>query len=257
MRSVYYSKDEIYIVESGIGAIKEVLLGDDSSKKQKLLLCLDMYIDPWYQHHLPYEKEILTLLEHVVVFEEDVETAEDALNLLMDYSSSPYPILENQYTHICEQLEPQVRYLLRRENLWKMEEIVNIKCKQIFEECRTVSERMKGQGIFPEMAIIVHDSSITADGTYFPQKGCEGLFSLENNEVKQIGIPNQGIPYEKEPLSGDYYHKAEFYYNIDIDKMQVTLIYFIASRWGKCQVYEIILENNIYALSKPFCIWVS
>lgn len=146
---------------------------------------------------------------------------------------------------------------MRREDLWKIEKIMNAECKRIFDECRTVSKSMKGRGVFPNTAIIVRDRSITSDGIHFPKRDCEGLFSLENDEVRPIGIPIQGIPYEKEPISGDYFYKAEFYYGIDIDKMRVTLTYLIARRWGRCQLYQIIWENEDYVLCEPSCVWVS
>lgn len=134
---------------------------------------------------------------------------------------------------------------------------MNAECKRIFGECRTKSKLIKGSKTFPKSAIIVYDSSITPEQMHFPVKDCEGLYLLENDVVKPMGIPNQGIPYKKEPLSGDYYYMAEFYYGIDLDNMLVTLIYFIAGRWARCQIYQISADNGTYILGESSCVWVS
>lgn len=50
---VTYSNAEKKIVESGADAIHKVLAGDDADAKERLLFCLDYYLDPYYKNTLP------------------------------------------------------------------------------------------------------------------------------------------------------------------------------------------------------------
>ena len=68
IRYVSYTDSEIETVKEGISAIKEVLLGNDSEKKQSLLLCLDWYMDPYYGQDISYiEDELIELLQTFII----------------------------------------------------------------------------------------------------------------------------------------------------------------------------------------------
>lgn len=255
VRCIYYTDKENKIIESGIETISNILFSDNIKEKQSLLFCLDKYLDPWYGYHLSYEKEIFLLLEQFVIYEKDQDTASDALSLLEDYSSGPYPVFEKYVNQLNARLKCQVKNLIQREAVWLIEEIMNDECKRIYEENYYASRDMNEKWTFPQKAIIVSDKSITSGTNSFPKMDCDELFSMENGIVKPIGIPVQGIPYEREPFSGDYFCKAEFYYGIDVEKMIVTLIYFFAKRRACCAEYSVTLQKETYILEKPVCIW--
>ena len=103
-RLTTYSAEEKKIVESGIEAIREVLMGEDTGKKLSLLLCLDKYLDPWYEYELSDRDEIISLLEKVIVSSAESEVIEDALNLLSSYAWGPFPVLEEGLKHIPKEL---------------------------------------------------------------------------------------------------------------------------------------------------------
>ena len=109
---VTYSNAEKKIVESGADAIHKVLAGDDADAKERLLLCLDYYLDPYYKNTLPYESEIIKLLEHVIISGNPLSVKEDALNLLTSYACPPFYILEQNPGQIEDQLMPDVMYAL-------------------------------------------------------------------------------------------------------------------------------------------------
>ena len=109
---VTYSNAEKKIVESGADAIHKVLAGDDADAKERLLLCLDYYLDPYYKNTLPYESEIIKLLEHVIISGNTLSVKEDALNLLTSYAYPPFFILEQNLGQIEDQLMPDVMYAL-------------------------------------------------------------------------------------------------------------------------------------------------
>ena len=109
---VTYSNAEKKIVESGADAIHKVLAGDDADAKERLLFCLDYYLDPYYKNTLPYESEIIKLLEHVIISGNPLSVKEDPLNLLTSYASPPFYILEQNLGQIEDQLMPDVMYAL-------------------------------------------------------------------------------------------------------------------------------------------------
>ena len=109
---VTYSNAEKKIVESGADAIHKVLAGDDADAKERLLPCLDYYLDPYYKNTLPYESEIIKLLEHVIISGNPLSVKEDALNLLPSYAYPPFYILEQNLGQIEDQLMPDVMYAL-------------------------------------------------------------------------------------------------------------------------------------------------
>lgn len=90
-----YGGGEKEIVRRGIGAIREVLLGDDNGKKRSLLLALDWFMDPYYHQDISaIREELKALLETVAATSGDPNVTEDALQLLYDYEAPPFPILE-------------------------------------------------------------------------------------------------------------------------------------------------------------------
>lgn len=99
-------------MESGADAIHKVLAGDDADAKERLLPCLDYYLDPYYKNTLPYESEIIKLLEHVIISGNPLSVKEDALNLLTSYAYPPFYILEQNLGQIEDQLMPDVMYAL-------------------------------------------------------------------------------------------------------------------------------------------------
>jgi len=111
-RSVTYSDRENVIVEAGPEAIEKILSGTDMAAKERLLLCLDRYMDPWFGYNLSYLSEIELLLEQVIAGTNTISVKEDAINLLCDYSYPPFPILAESLGQIEEELKPDVRYLL-------------------------------------------------------------------------------------------------------------------------------------------------
>lgn len=110
MSYVSYSEKEQNIVKSGIVPIRNVLMGTDTNAKLSLLLCLDKYLDPYYGYNLPYEQEILDLLEEVIISPNAIEVLEDALNLLISYAGGPFPILEKNLDTLPETIKPNAKY---------------------------------------------------------------------------------------------------------------------------------------------------
>ena len=81
-RSVHYEKRHEEIVESGIDALSMALHNENEEEKASILFCLDKYLDPYYGYKLPYESDIIALLQCVFFENNSVYIKEDILDLL-------------------------------------------------------------------------------------------------------------------------------------------------------------------------------
>jgi len=113
-RSVFYDEKHMGIVMKGIDAISSVLKGTDMAEKERLLFCLDRYLDPWFGYNLPYEAQIFELIQYVVISPNSINVKEDALNLL-EYSNPPFPILASNLDKIEIDLMGYVQYTINRD----------------------------------------------------------------------------------------------------------------------------------------------
>lgn len=111
-RTVYYSDEENAIVESGLGAISVVLTGRDMPAKERLLLCLDKYLDPYFKYNLPYKQDIERLLVAQLFEPNTLEVKEDILDLLALYSSIPLDDLKDNIDKLEPSLQPLAKSLL-------------------------------------------------------------------------------------------------------------------------------------------------
>ena len=256
IKVVSYSKEEMNIVEGGISEIQKVLMGSDSEKKRRLLFCLDRYMDPYYGYHLPFQEELIKLLETVVVSANENDVIEDALQLLRDCAYGPYTIIEQNMEKIPDALYPEVFDVINLHRIYGIEELVNEECRRIFEEGRDLVT--DADSSFPDKALLIHSQEITENIACYPKKYCDGLFSLQNGKIQEIGIPAGGLPKQRYPLSGPCFQQAEFYYNIDLTNLKVLLIYEFGPRWSRCLEYQLIDEgDDTYRLGEAKVKWVS
>lgn len=109
-KSVWADKEHEQIVQAGIPAIREALFGEPYLAQQ-ILLTLDLHLDPYYKQPLPYEREIYTLLEELIVTSRDDDVLEDAVHLL-GYARCPLPILEQNIDKVKDSVKPDVLYIL-------------------------------------------------------------------------------------------------------------------------------------------------
>ncbi|WP_099222450.1 hypothetical protein [Listeria costaricensis] len=101
---VFYSEKHSKIIQTGIEAISKVLNGDDLSEKESLLLCLDKFLDPYFGYELPYEREIILLLQTFITDNHPTEMQQTAIHLLILYAWPPFPILEKNLDKIKPEL---------------------------------------------------------------------------------------------------------------------------------------------------------
>ncbi|MBQ5312334.1 MAG: hypothetical protein ILP19_09920 [Oscillospiraceae bacterium] len=84
---VTYTSEEREIAEGGMDGINKVLFGDDKNRIRSLLFCLELYIDPYYGHPLPYYDELDESLQRLLIQTQDDDIIDDICDLLIYQSS--------------------------------------------------------------------------------------------------------------------------------------------------------------------------
>ena len=87
---VKYEQRHSKIVESGQEAIFSFYKNNNIEEKRSLLLCLDMYLDPYYNYNLSYANNIFNWLDAEFKKTTNLKLKEDIFELLRSYSDLGY-----------------------------------------------------------------------------------------------------------------------------------------------------------------------
>jgi hypothetical protein len=87
---VKYEQRHSKIVESGQKAIFSFYKNNNIEEKRSLLLCLDMYLDPYYNYNLSYTNNIFDWLDTELKKTTSLKLKEDIFELLRSYSDLGY-----------------------------------------------------------------------------------------------------------------------------------------------------------------------
>ncbi len=260
MRYVTYSEKEKNIVEKGLIEIQKILMGTDDDAKASLLFCLDKYLDPYYGYNLPYSHEIFDLLEAVVISPNSIDIREEALNLLISYAGGPFPIIEKHYDGLPEEIKSEAKYAVNMYTMWKCVELALQECLRIFAESKRDNDKTFNMGEFPQSAIVVYNTEGTEDGSGYDNiDTIEEVWEISGDKYKVRGIDYTGIPRVRTPISGAYYPRGEFYFNIDMIKKEMYLSYIFGPRYGRGLKYQIQIDEEkceIVALINSKDLWV-
>ena len=261
MRYVTYSSEESEIVESGLVAIQEVLMGTDAEKKCRLLLCLDKYLDPYFNCELQEEKEVIRLLETVIISPNEPDVVEDALDLLMSYAWGPFEILEKNFDRIPMECQGDAKYVINMHRVAKIEQLVLEECARIFNEAEENSEMRGKSAEFPKEAIVIYSTEVSAESDAFYKKvslqNVEQMWRYKEKRFRIMGMSTQDIPRQVASKLANY-SKAEYYFNIDLDKREVCLVYYHGPREARSLTYAIgEKEKDEFFLMKPKVYWVA
>lgn len=260
MRYVTYSENEENIVEKGLTEIQKILTGTEDEAKARLLLCLDKYLDPYYGYHLSYSNEIFDLLETVVISPNSPDIRKDALDLLVSYAGGPFPIIEKHYDSLPAEIKSYAKYAVNMYTMWKCVELVLQECLRIFTENKKNHDEEFKMGEFPQSAIVVYNTEGAEDGSGFDNiDTVEEVWQINGDKYEVRGIDVAGIPRLRTPISGAYYPRGEFYFNVDMVKKEVYLSYIFGPRCGRGLKYQIQThEENCetMALMNPEDLWV-
>ena len=113
----HYGEVEFNTIKAGIKVIETVLTGTDIHAKERLLFCLDCYMDPYYKKDLSeIQKPLTELLQKITVSDNDPGIVEEAFHLLEAYTEGPYEILEKNIDKVLEEFRPTALYLLNPDN---------------------------------------------------------------------------------------------------------------------------------------------
>lgn len=255
MNYISYSDKEMDIVKNGIQDIGAVLFGTDSEAKRRLLFCLDRYLDPYYGYKLPYEREIVTMLEKVIVSPNVLEVKEDALDLLICYEWPPFPILEENFSCIEKELQGNVRYAL---NMGKESEILSLMLKECESVYRELADELYGEqelyGVFPKSAIVKYYSGDIDDIKTEYNFGSEKTWKYETGKFTQV---DNHVNAVLKPVSKMFYPEADFRILIDLGKEQALLEYRLGQRCGRGYSYKLNMQGECAGLMNREIVWVS
>ncbi|WP_373032955.1 hypothetical protein [Sulfurovum sp.] len=89
-----YDQNHCNIVESSLKAIISYYNSHNHEEKRSILLCLDRYLDPYYQYKLSYKNQIFEWLQNEFQNTQDLKIKEDIFDLIDYYSEIRIPNYE-------------------------------------------------------------------------------------------------------------------------------------------------------------------
>ena len=249
MRIVTYSEMEKELVGRGLPAVQQVLEGQDTEAKERLLFCLDYYMDPYYGNQLPYQAELEILLQQVVISDNPLSVKEDALGLLTSYACPPFPVLEANIHLVEEELRADVQYAL---DMGKEENLIRVllsKCREILEALSEESGKLDCgvYGTMPQTAVVKYSEGENLPAVHTWRMDREGQ-TLARNEVESV----------KTPVSGMYYPEADFRIYGGPGFKNGFLSYQMGPRFGRGFMYEaVVTAEGRTELVNEQTLWVS
>lgn len=107
------SEEHQKILLAGPCAMREILLGGDAGRKQRLLFCLEWDLEPEDGKKPPaVEGELAELLETVAVSPNETAVRSDALEVLENYGKGPFAILEQGLVQLEPPLQERAKELI-------------------------------------------------------------------------------------------------------------------------------------------------
>ncbi len=257
MKTVHYTDREAEIVANGLPGVKEILMGEDSEAKERLLLCLDYYMDPYYGRRPDYERELAGLLQTVIISQNPLSVKEDALRLLTDYGYPPFSILEQGLEKVEPELRGDVTYTL---NMAKTDAALTAllnQCASILDSIREAFRQIGQErcGAVPSSAIVKYDEHGDTDPASHFKSGTLHTWKLEQGGCTVTG---NDVRHRQEPLSGMFFSQAAFWISFDLEKRTASLIYQAGPRFGRGLAYDLVFSGTGDAvLEHEQVIWVS
>lgn len=251
IRYVSYTDKEREIIKRGITAIQEILMGTDADKKRSLLLCLDWFMDPYYGQDISdIYKELVDLLQAVIISPNEYDVIEDALNLLSSYAWGPFEILESHYEEMDLKIKPEVYYVINMHRIATIEKLLIDKCIRIYKEIKEVGDDI------PSGFRIIHNAGLSVNEDCFKTDMIVSMWEWNDGKLSTEEIPT-GLSENRLHENGKYYHIPEMHFNIDLKGKKVILAFYFAKRYGRCFSYTLVYENEEYGIVNQKVEWVS
>lgn len=107
------SEEHQKILLAGPCAMREILLGGDAGRKQRLLFCLEWDLEQKGEKSPPaVEGELAGLLQTVAVSPNETAVRSDALEILENYGKGPFAILEQGLAQLAPPLQKRAKELI-------------------------------------------------------------------------------------------------------------------------------------------------
>ena len=213
------------------------------------------FLDPYFGYKLPYENEIATMLEEVIISPNDLEVKEDALDLLISYEWPPFPILEENFSCIEKELQGNVRYAL---NMGKEAKIISLMLEECERVYREFADELNGEqelyGVFPKSAIVKYYCGDIDDKKTEYNFGSEKTWKYEEGKFNQVDDQVNAV---LKPISEMFYQEADFRILVDLAKEQALLEYRLGQRFGRGYSYRLNMQGADIELVNRETVWES
>ena len=114
-KAISYGDAEMQLIESGLNAVIHVFRCGNDEKKERLLFCMERYLDPYYGYTLPHTDALFTLLGHEFFAEHNDSLKDEMLTYLECYCDRTLPILRARRDEAAEKWQPRLAQILADE----------------------------------------------------------------------------------------------------------------------------------------------
>lgn len=264
MRTVYYTDHEKMIVEEGLSAVEKTFTGDDPDAIARLLFCLDYYMDPYYGHSLPYERELIVLLQNLILSSNPLEIKQDALQLLTDYAWPPFSVLERGLAEAETgrmRLDPSLKQdMIYALNMAKEEAALTA----LLEKCVSIIHSMREElkeldqvrfGALPQCSIVKYCAGADSEPAGYFKKAALHTWKLEQDKYTPAG---NSLCHQQKPVSGMFFPQGGFWIRFDLERGAGYLSYQLGPRFGRGFTYHLVFpEEGGARLENERLDWVS
>lgn len=264
MKTVRYSDREKMIVEEGLAAVERVLTGDDTDTIERLLLCLDYYMDPYYGNRLPYERELIVLLQNLILSSNPLELKQDALQLLTSYAWPPFSVLERGMAEAQKgrlQLDPALKQdMIYALSMAKEEAALTALLEKCVSIIRSMREEFKelDQGRFgalPQCSIVKYCAGADSEPIGYFKNATLHTWKLEQDKYT---LADNALCHQQKPVSGMFFPQGGFWISFDLERGAGYLIYQLGPRFGRGFTFDLVFpEEGGARLENERVDWVS
>lgn len=264
MRTVYYTDREKMIVEEGLSAVEKTFTGDDPDAIERLLFCLDYYMDPYYGHSLPYERELIVLLQNLILSSNPLEIKQDALQLLTDYAWPPFSVLERGLAEAETgrmRLDPSLKQdMIYALNMAKEEAALTALLEKCVSIIRSMREELKELdqvrfGALPQCSIVKYCAGADSEPAGYFKKAALHTWKLEQDKYTPA---DNSLCHQQKPVSGMFFPQGGFWIRFDLERGAGYLSYQLGPRFGRGFTYHLVFpEEGGARLENERVDWVS
>lgn len=195
--------------------------------------------------------ELILLLQVVVTINNDIDVKEDALQLLGDYTWGPYPILEEHFEDIENELKPDAEYVINAHRIAKIEQIMVSECKRIYEDIKKEVHDLS------DKVWILHNKNLTMEDLNID---VENKLDIKKPEIEMSWLLKNGVIKNEVCYFGNtfsqvndkgFFVNPEMHFHVCLREKRILLAYYFGKRLARCMRYDLRCVNGEYVIENP------